>query len=486
MTARRLSLMLAAIALALAALSVVRLEQARGTASIEQMRLGATPVTLYRPDGSPRTLVILSHGFGGSRQMMEAIALTLARAGHLVVSFDYYGHGRNGTPLSPDIERLTGTTEDLVKQTLDVLDRARTLTGQSRVAFVGHSMATDVIVRAAARTEDVAAVAAISMYSDAVTARHPDRLLIVSGAFEGRLRDVALGAVAQIGPATEGETATANGLSRRAVAAPRVGHVGVLWSPATLREVTDWLGGAAPPARTGPWIGLLLLSLLLLFRPITTLLPSRPAAPAPSLAGSAGAAGIGAAAAAALTALPLSALPLSGFAGFGALALALGLWGAVVLALLRAPLGLSARTPGPDLGAALLIGLWGLGVFALALDRYGAAFVPVGPRLPLALLLLPAAILFAVADRAVVQGRGLAARILQRLPILAALFAGMIVSPTRLGLVFTVLPVLVLFWLVYGTMAHWVARRTGPTGAGIGAGLCLAWAIAASTPLFEG
>ena len=483
MTARRLSLLLAAIAVALAALSVLRLEQARAPVGIEQVRLGDTPVTLYRPDRARGTLVILSHGFGGSRQMMEAIALTLARAGHPVVSFDYYGHGRHGTPLSPDIERLTGTTEDLVEQTLDVLDRARALTGQSRAAFVGHSMATDVIVRAAERTDDVAAVVAISMYSDAVTARHPDRLLIVSGAFEGRLRDVALDAVAQIGPAAEGETATADGMARRAVAAPRVGHVGVLWSPATLREITDWLGGDAAPARTGPWIGLLLLSILVLFRPITTLLPSRPAAPAPPLARSAIAAGIGAAAAAAAA---LTALPLSGFAGFGALALALGLWGAVVLALLRAPLGVPARTLGPQLGAALLLGLWGLGVFALALDRYGAAFVPVGPRLPLALLLLPAALVFAVADRALVHGRGIVARILLRLPILAALFAGMIASPTKLGLVFTVLPVLVLFWLVYGTMAQWVARRMGPAGAGIGAGLCLAWAIAASTPLFAG
>jgi len=479
MLTRRLPLLIAALALALAALSVVRLEQARASVGIEQARLGDTPVTLYRPDQTPGTLVILSHGFGGSRQMMEAIALTLARAGHLVVSFDYYGHGRHGTPLSPDIDSLTGTTEDLVLQTLDVLDRARTLTGQTRVAFVGHSMATDVIVRAAERTDTVTAVAAISMYSDAVTARHPERLLIVSGAFEGRLRDVALEAVGQIGPATEGETVTEGSMARRAVSAPRVGHVGVLWSPLTLRELTGWLGGAAAPAVTGPWIALLLLSILLLFRPVTTLLPAQPTSPAPGLLRAAGAAGIGAVAAAAAA---LTALPLSGFAGFGALALALGLWGAVVLAVLRVPPDLSAR----QLGAALLLALWGLGVFALALDRYGAAFLPVGPRLPLALLLVPGAVLFALGDRVMIHGRGIGPRILLRLPVLIALFLAMIASPMRLGLVFTVLPVLVLFWLVYGTMARWLAGRMGPTGAGIGAGLCLAWAIAASTPLFQG
>lgn len=78
------------------------------------------------------------------------------------------------------------------------------------------------------------------------------------------------------------------------------------------------------------------------------------------------------------------------------------------------------------------------------------------------------------------------ARIGLRLPFLAALFLAMIVSPTEVGLVFTVLPVMVLYWLVYGTMATWAARRSGPVGAGIGAGIILAWAIAASTPLFQG
>ncbi len=72
-----------------------------------------------------------------------------------------------------------------------------------------------------------------------------------------------------------------------------------------------------------------------------------------------------------------------------------------------------------------------------------------------------------------------------RLPFLAALTGAMILAPTQLGLVFTVLPVLVLFWLVYGTMARWT-ERSGAAGAGIATGLILAWSVAASTPLFMG
>lgn len=317
------------------------------------------------------------------------------------------------------------------------------------------------------------------MYSDAVTAAHPERLLIVSGAFEGRLRDVALEAVAQIGPAEEGVTVQEGDMERRAVVAPRVGHVGVLWSPHTLAEVTSWLGGRMSLATTGPWIGALLLALVVMFRPLTFLIKAGDAPARPGLRRAAAAAILSAIPAGGLAA---TGLPLAGLAGFGALGLAFGVWGVLVLAILRP----TFRPGWPDGAGALLLLFWGLAVFAFALDRYGAAFVPTGPRLTLTLFLLPAMVVFGLADRSLVQGRGLLARVALRLPFLLALVLAMMVNPAQLGLAFTVLPVLVLFWAVYGTMARWVARRSGPLAAGLGSGAILAWAIAASTPLFHG
>lgn len=477
MTAPRLTFLITLIALAMAILSFYKLESVRNSVATEDVMFGQTPATVYTHGASSGKLVIVSHGFAGSRQMMQAISLTLARAGHDVVAFDYLGHGRHTQPLSPAVQTVTGTTGDLVLQTLDVVAQSKELTGLSRVALVGHSMATDVIVRAAKRDPSIDDVVAISMYSDAVTPSHPERLLIVLGAFEGRLRDVALEAVGQIGPAKEGVTTEDAGVVRRAVVAPRVGHVGVLWSRLTLAEVTCWLGNRASVATTGPWIVLLLLSLILLFRPLASLLPEAKAPPCASLRSAAAAALISAIPAGALAA---TGLPLFGLAGFGALGLAFGVWGLLVLAILR-------LTPSPTwrgLCGATLLTLWGLAVFALALDRYAAAFVPTGPRLTLALSLLPALLVFGLADRILVEGRGVLARISLRAPFLLALLLAMIANPAQLGLTFTVLPVLVMFWLVYGTMALWVAKRSGPFGAGVGAGVILAWAIAASTPLF--
>ena len=88
---------------------VWRLEDARSGLSITPLEVGSTPATVYRRanvDKAPA--VIIAHGFAGSRQLMEAYALTLAQAGYIAVSFDFEGHGRNPTPMSGDLTRSMG------------------------------------------------------------------------------------------------------------------------------------------------------------------------------------------------------------------------------------------------------------------------------------------------------------------------------------------------------------------------------------------
>lgn len=75
-------------------------------------------------------------------------------------------------------------------------------------------------------------------------------------------------------------------------------------------------------------------------------------------------------------------------------------------------------------------------------------------------------------------------RIATRIVLVFALGTAMALNPMGLGLTFTVLPVLVLFFLVYGSLARWIGTRRGDGSAALGAGLALAWAVAASTPLF--
>jgi pimeloyl-ACP methyl ester carboxylesterase len=465
-------------------------DRARGDVRTEAVALAGSPATVYRPaaprDGAP--LVVVAHGFAGSRQMMQALSFTLARAGSVVVAFDFIGHGRNTDLLSPDVQTVDGTTADLVDQTVAVAQAARGLSGAGTgpLALVGHSMATDVTIRAARRLPDVAAIVAISMYSDAVTADFPDRLLIVSGEWEQRLRDVGLRFLRQVDPeAQEGDTAIAGDVQRRAIAAPNVEHVGVLYSPATLEETRDWIAIATGGLPVGPVAGAvgpamlaLLAAVVVAFLPLSLLAgPPRPTLPPVSRRRF-------------LAALALPVLPAAGamalvkdtgvVAGFVPLAAFLGVWGGVQLAVLIH----GGWRPGrPRLRALGLFVGWGL-LFALVLDAAFSSFVPAGPRAGLMALLLPAALPFMLADGALARAAPLWRRVLARLVVLCVLAGVMIAAPRPLGLIFTVLPVLVLFWLVYGSFARAIAARAGTTTAALGSAMALAWAIAASTPLF--
>lgn len=456
---------------------------------VSHVTLAETPVTLYRlAKTSAAPPVIVAHGFGGSRQMMDQIAISLARQGFFAASLDLPGHGRNPHQMSPDITRIEGTTAQLV-QTVNAVTAAVTARpeAQGPVSFVGHSMATDVVIRAAQNRADLGTIVALSMYSPAVTATEPKSLLMLSGAFEGHLRKAALAALQQVDPtAAEGQTIAIAQINRRAAVAPFVGHVGVLYAPTSLREITAWMranlsaGQAAPLDQTGWVSGILLAALVLLAWPLLSLLPKRDPAHSPSLPRRTFWVAV-------ILPLPIALVPallpvfgIAGQAAFGTMAAVFALWGLTQLLLLKRA---GLRLPRIDLLGTFCFLLFG-GLFALALDRYGAAFLPSGPRLWVMAGLFLGTLPLMVADTLLVHKAHLWRRLLARLALLVALSCAIALAPTDLGIAFTTLPVLLLFFLVYGTLARWVSARRGPEGVALAKGLALAWAIAASTPLF--
>lgn len=485
---RPATVLLAILATTVALVAVFFLERERAGLAVTRLQVDGTPVTLWRPERTrPVPLVVVAHGYGGSRQMMRAISVTLARSGLAVAALDLPGHGRHLRPMTGDITTLDGATARLTEDVIAVTRRLQSRPDISPgLALLGHSMATDIVVRAAAALSPDAVVA-ISMYSEAVTQGAPARLLIVSGAREGRLRAAALEALHLVDPrAGEGETATAGDVARRAVAAPVVGHVGVLYSPSALTEVRDWIADALgivargrPPA-TALSLLLLLGSIVVLAYPLATAFgPQRERAP-PCPRRTAWVALLAPVAPAVAAAVVVP--DLGGLLAFNPLAAFLATWGGIqMVVLMRA--GLSLPRPRP--AAAVALALWAFGLFALALDRYGASFVPTGPRLGPLLILLPAALVYTFADALLMQGGNWALRLAARALPLAALLAAMLVDPP-LGVAFTVLPVTVLFWIVFGTAARWMAARTGAGTTAPVLGAMLAWAIAASTPVIAG
>ncbi|MGJ4929411.1 alpha/beta fold hydrolase [Bradyrhizobium sp. HKCCYLRH3095] len=481
-------------ALALCIAGIWQLEAARAGLTIATLQAGTTPITIYRRAGAAAApVVVIAHGFAGSRQLMEAYALTLAQAGYVAVSFDFEGHGRNPTPMSGDVTRIDGTTRKLMSEIGRVTDAAMSLPGSDgRVALLGHSMASDIIVRQAASDPRISATVAISMFSEAVTATAPRNLLIMSGEWETALRRDALRNLKLADPAaSEGDTVgdPADGGGRRAVVAPGVEHVSVLYSTAALREARDWLDrvfgrtSSGPVAATGGAIALLLAGIVALAWPLAQLLP-KGASPPPALALRPFA--IATLVPAVLTPIVLRFVDTRFLPVLVAdyLAVHLFVYGALSLLLLRLQ---GARFGRVAWIAALALALYGIAGFGGALDRYVASFMPIAARLPIIAAIAVGAVPYMLADSIANQGghAALWRTLWLRTAFLASLSGAVALDLKRLFFLLIIIPVIVLFFIVFGLIGGCVGRRTcSPLAEGIGLGLILAWSLGVSFPMF--
>lgn len=461
-------------ALVLAVWALVVLEGARAGVGIADLRAGETPVTRMS-DGSGGPPVVIAHGFAGSRQMMQAYGLTLARAGYTVYAFDFEGHGRHRTPMSGDVTAIDGTTQLLIRQTQGVIDMAAD--GAGPVALLGHSMATDVLVRVAEADARVGPLVLLSAFSLAITLEAPDDMLLVTGAWEPGLKAFAL----------EAEGMAAPDVRRKAVIAPAVEHVSILHSRAGQRAALDWLNGFyerdgstnVPP--TGWALLGLLTAITVIFGPVARRLPRTEEPDAVLPARGFAAAVLLPALAAPLLALPVNTKVLPVLVA-DYLALHLLIYGAVQVAILWR---LRGRPGWPALPASALLVVWTLGVFGFALDRYGANFWPTPERLAIIAALCLGAIPFMLADSWLAHGAPLWQRIVARIGFLVSLGVAVALDFEGLFFLLMIAPVIVLFYLSFGLMGRAVAERSGPSAAGLGLGLALAWALGVSFPLFS-
>ncbi|MEM8537888.1 MAG: alpha/beta fold hydrolase [Pseudomonadota bacterium] len=466
------------LALFLGVWSIWVLESARAGLERTEMRAGPTPVhKISNGGGGPA--VVMAHGFAGSWQMMQGYAHVLAQAGYTVYAFDFEGHGRHTVPMSGDVTSEDGTTRLLVNQTLKVIELARLDTAQDDqpVAMLGHSMATDVLVRAAAEAENIGPLVLLATFSGAVTPDHPKNMLLITGEWEPRLQGFANDAVA----------GGAAGVMRDAMVAPAVEHVAILHSRAGRAASLEWLNDfydrtvMVPVGQTGWALIGLLAAITVLFAPVTRLFPTQAAIP-DSLSWR----HLSIVVAVPMVAAPVLSAPLETHflpvlvADY--LAIHLLIYGAVQMALM---IWLGHR-PGrlSKLGAVLVL-VWTIAVFGFALDRYGANFWPTPQRLAIIAALAVGAVPFMFSDSWVVHGASLTHRIVARMGFLVSLAIAVAIDFEGLFFLILIAPVIVLFYFSFGSIGRVSARHFGPTGAGLALGLALAWALGVSFPLFS-
>lgn len=501
----------AILAATLLALAFWRIEAPARGLEVARHTLGGAPVTVYAlPGAPPAPSVVIAHGFAGSQQLMQPFAVTLAQAGYVAVTFDALGHGGNRAPLTGDVAAVDGATAALVAQIAEVAEFAAGLPrADGRLALLGHSMSSDLVVRAAAADPRVRATIGVSLYSREITATVPPNLLVITGAWEPGLTGEALRIA---GLATDGAAIpfvtygdTGAGTARRAVLAPGVEHVGVLYSPVSLTEARAWLNavfardGMGPVAARGPWIGLWALATLGLGWGLAGALPRVAASPPQPPSAPRGwrgvlLAGIVPALLTPLIAgwLPRDLLPVPVADYLSAHFLLYGLFTAAMLALGRRGRG-DAAGPAPARlwPGRLILAVAGYATFALLvvylpIDRYVTAFAPQAGRLVLFAMLLAGLLPYFLADERLTRGPGAPrfAYPATKLMFLVSLAIAIALDPERLFFLILILPVMLLFFVIFGLFSRWSRAATGTSlVAALANAALFAWAIAVTFPL---
>lgn len=499
-----LDLVLLVAALLAIAAGLWNLRAATEGLTLKAVTVDGVPATIFRPaSGPPGPAVVIAHGFAGSQQLMRSFATTLAHNGYLAVTFDFAGHARNPAPLTGSLTETEGATRTLLGETARIADFARPL-GDGRLAVLGHSMASDIVVRFAESAPDVGATVAVSMFSPAVTTTEPRNLLVIVGGWEGMLKREALRAVSLATPTPAAPGVTygdpAAGTARRAAFSPHVEHVGVLYTAASLREAVDWLDRAfaiarpAPPAvvAQGPWILLLLTGVVTLARPLSRLLPRLAAPPvggglawrriwAPLLVPMVATPLL-------LRVLPTHFLPVLVGDYLAAHFAVYGLLTAACLAGARVPWPPRAAIS-PVLRTAALVVAFGFLGLVWPIDAFVTSFLPGPERRLLILVMLVGTLSYFLADEWLTRGPKAArgAYAASKLAFLVSLAIAVALDFERLFFLILIIPVIVPFFVVYGLFSAWTYRGTGnPLVAGLANAVAFAWAIGVTFPLIAG
>ena len=547
---RRLSSVLGVVLFALAALllagqSLRTLESASRGLEVTRGHADALPVTVFRPAASAdanvgdsaRPVVVIAHGFAGSQQLMQAFATTAARNGMIAVTFDFPGHGRHPQPLPGSLQEH----EALLAALLGAVDRtvafARALPGaDGRVALLGHSMASDLVVRQAQADPSIVATVGVSLVYGGARMIAPRNLLSIYGSIEPAMVQ-SFGRRLVAGPEATNEAAAGvlpgqtygrfdDGSARRFVLAGGAEHISVLYHATSQRESLAWLreafasAGAAVPRiadtdpfidARGPAIAGLLAGVVLLAWPLSLLLGRRVAGSArgsPALfAPSGGAApgfprrtlarrdwlwlalGPAIAAPLLLRLVPSHFLPI--LLG-DYLLLHFGLYGLLTAAgcawLARSgrlePLAIRMPSAATVAIALAMIG-WATLAIGIPVDRYVFNLWPADGRGPLILAMLAGTLVWAIADERLARHPQAPrfAYLYTKALFLGSLVLAVALDLSRLFFLVIIIPAILVMFIAYGLLSRWCFRATGsPWPGALASAIAFAWGIAVTFP----
>lgn len=471
--------------------------------SVRQWQQDGVPLRLVAPvdAAADAPAVLIAHGFSGSQQIMLGYAYALAHAGYTALLWDSAGHGAHATPLDAERRLLAANQATAYNALL-----AQPGVDPQRIALLGHSMGTGIVLRAALQhPERYRAVVAVSptsanlvqaMNEEAGAERYQatavPNLLLMAGAWEGQF-----GANAQTWLAASGGANDdfASGRARRSLTIPNVEHITILFAPLSHAAAVEWLdavfGRSTASAYTDRRMVWYLAQLVAWLVGLTAVAPLWRSERAPAL-GRLGrpAAGLllGSAAGIGVVALLDRLLPVAALGGL-AVGGPLGLWmlaqGVVWLAIGGRALRPTGRLDGRAVAVGLLLfaALWA--AFHALAHFVWTPGVLIAPRLwrwpLLAAALWPAQL----AAAATLQGRSARARLgwwlLHSVVVGGGLLVTVLLVPS-LGFLFLILPLLPL---ILGILTIAGAAVDRPWPVALGSALFFSWLLLSFFPLVE-
>jgi pimeloyl-ACP methyl ester carboxylesterase len=471
--------------------------------NITRTEVDRIPLTIFRADTDAKgPTVVIAHGFAGSQALMQPFAITLAQNGYTAVTFDFPGHGRNPVPLQGGITDTGKLETQLIAALGKVVDFADHLPhADGRTALLGHSMATDMVARYAQAHPAIAATVLVSPFAPTITAETPKNLDIIVGNLEpAMLKDEALRvlALATGGPeslrTTYGDFAA--GTARRVSFSGGVEHIGVLYSAQSLTEALDWLNavfhhvGDGTIDAPGLWLALFFAGLIGVTWPVSAFLPVLspvalgaslpwrrllPIAIAPAILTPL-----------ILWKLPTSFLPILLGDYLAVHFLVYGLLSLAMLRLFRIPLPTFDRTQWRTIvGTGITVGIYTIVVIGSPIDSFITSFRPIAMRVPLILAILVGTLPFFIADEWIARGARHArlSYAFTKLCFLLSLAIAVALNIERLFFLIIIIPVMLIFFLVFGLFSRWTYNRTNQPWAGaVALALVFAWSIAVTFP----
>jgi hypothetical protein len=179
------------------------------------------------------------------------------------------------------------------------------------------------------------------------------------------------------------------------------------------------------------------------------------------------------------------------------LAVHLFVYGVLTAALLwwrgRRHAGRASAGGAPAAGALALstvvVTLYAVGALGLVIDFTVTNYVPVPARFPVLAAMLVGTLAYFLSAEWATRGEGAArgAFVAVKAAFLFSIAIAVALDFERLFFLIIIVPVIVLFFVIYGLYSRWSYRRTGhPVPAAVANAVALAWVIAVSFPMIAG